>query len=507
MTLPELVRGAVPSGRHVRRVTEDIQGARTGRGFGDVVTDLWYAVTCVVLLAVTAYGTAAVVQEAAVAAAPDADPIGEAGAVLVLVAVCGGVLALGTRLGPVALGGGGAGWWLPMPVDRRGLLRPSVLRWPAIALATGVVAGPLAALSLGLPPAVGPVLAWAALGGGVAALVGAVGAVVQQRPVDARDRRRRERVLAGAGDGVVAAAVVGLALLVLVGGWEGWHLHRSAWVALPLLVAAAGLTVIAERGVERLDGATLRRLGSLGQRAQVAVLALDLRELGRALTSVDARDRRRSWPLRARGPRSAVAVADLTLLARSPRALVQVTMLVLVAVVAARTPVVGTGIALYPVLLLTGFWAASSAAAGARHGELVPALDRSLPLSARQVRVARGAAPLVAAAVWSAVAVATVPGLAAVAPVWAVVLAAAAVRSAYRPPPKFRQPVVSSPLGGAPPTTGMTQGVDVALLGTLPTALALYVGAMSPTLLAVQWGVAAAVLAVVVGVTGRRPSA
>lgn len=507
MRLPELVRGSVPPGAQVRRLTEQIQGARTGRGFGTLLGDLWYVVTCVVLLAAVAYGTAEVVQEAAERRTPEGLALGEAGALLVVLAVVGGVLGMGARLGPVALGGGGAVWWLPMPVDRRGLLRPSVLRWPAAALAVGALAGPVAALCLGLAASLGGLLAWAGLCGGLAAVVGAAAAVVQERPTaSAPARRRREQALATAGDVLVALAVVGIALLLGPGGWTGWHVHRWWWLALPLLLAAAGLTALAERRSERLDGAALRRLGALGHRAQVAVLSLDLRELGRALSTVDARDRRRSWPLRARGPWSALAVADLTLLVRSPRTLVQVALLALVAAVAARTPLIGPGIVLYPVLLLTGFWAANAAASGARYGELVPALDRVLPLSARQVRVARGAAPLVAAALWSAVAVATVEGLAALAPAWALVLAAAAVRSAYRPPPRHSRVAVASPMGGVPPATGMTQGLDVALIGTLPTALALYVGVVTPTLVAVQWALAAGLVAGLVAASGRRPT-
>lgn len=305
MTLPDLVRGAVPSGAHVRRLTEQIQGARTGRGLGGVLADVWYVVTVVVALGVVVYGTASVVQEAAVARTPDGIPLCEAGALLAVLAVVGGVVGLGARLGPVALGGGGAGWWLPMPVDRRGLLRPSVLRWPGVALAAGAVVAPLSALCLGMPVDVGAIAAWAALGGSLAAAVGAACAVAQERvggttapgaaPEEAPDgavagpRARRSRVaerrarrLAAAGDLTVAVAVAGLAVLLVTGGWDGWHVHRFAWVAAPLVLVAAGLTVLAERGTEALDGAGLRRLGALGQRAQVAVLALDLRELGRA---------------------------------------------------------------------------------------------------------------------------------------------------------------------------------------------------------------------------------
>ncbi len=523
--LPPLVRGEVPPGTRIRRLTEQIEGARTGRGLGGVVADLWYAVTVTAALAAVAYGTAEVVREVAVRRTPEGLAIGEAGVVLVVLAVAGGMLALGARLGPVALGGGAAGWWLPMPVDRRGLLRPSVLRWPALGLAVGAVAAPLAALCFGMPGTLGAVLGWAGLGGGVTALVAAGAALVQQAPRAARTRARtgagpavgagagpggrehlrREQALAATGDALVAVAVAGIAVLLATGGWEGWHLHRGGWVAAPLLLAAGALTLLADRGSERLDGAGLRRLGALGERAQVAVLALDMRELGRALTAVDTRDRRRPWRLRARGPMSAVAVADLTLLLRTPRALVQVVLLALIAVVTARSALVGPGIVLYPVLVLTGFWAANAAAQGARHAELVPALDRTLPLSARWARVAHGVAPLTAAAVWSAAAVATVPGLGPVAPAWALVLAAAAVRAAYRPPPKYRMPAVSTPMGGVPPTTGMTQGVDVVLVGTLPTALALYVGVTTPILVAVQWGVALALVAALVAASGRRP--
>ena len=88
-------------------------------------------------------------------------------------------------------------------------------------------------------------------------------------------------------------------------------------------------------------------------------------------------------------------------------------------------------------------------------------------------------------------------------PAWAVVLAAAALRSAYRPPPRFRV-TAASPMGGVPSTGGAFQGLDVVLAATLPTTVALYLGGLSPVLVGAQWGATAITAAVLVGTAGRR---
>src|SRR5699024_7853123 len=63
--------------------------------------------------------------------------------------VIAALTSLTARLGPVALPPARATWWLPLPVDRRGLLRPASLLWSAVAAVTGAVLGAALALTSG----------------------------------------------------------------------------------------------------------------------------------------------------------------------------------------------------------------------------------------------------------------------------------------------------------------------------------------------------------------------
>src|SRR5690606_40811862 len=169
----------------------------------------------------------------------------------------------------------------------------------------------------------------------------------------------------------------------------GWTLGGGWWVAVPLVVLAGVMTVLAERRVGSLSGAGLRAQGSIGDRAKVAVLSLDLRELSRALTSGGLRARRRgslrlTGPLRlmAGGPRRSIVLADLLLIGRTPRLLAQVTVAALLGLAATRVPLLDSGLGLYAAMLVLGFWAANAAGAGGRQAEMAPVLDRLLPLSA-----------------------------------------------------------------------------------------------------------------------------
>ena len=508
----------VPSGGQVRRLTAGIQGARQGRGVGAVLVEIWYTIVTVGLSVTFITGIASTIRDSAPGGGEG--PVmtaGELPAALVVLATAGAVLSLSGRLGPVGLGGGGAAWWLPMPVDRRGLLRPTVLRWPAVAAAAGAVLAPLIVFAFGVGLTVRSVLAWAAVGGGLFAALTTLAAVTQSRQTGDRSGHdhRSNRVVAAAGDTVLLGGTAAVAGLALVGPAtapaSGWALGAGWWAAVPLILLAVVGTVLAERRTPLLSGAELRSLGAVGDRAQVAVLSLDLRELSRALTTGTGRVRRaRSLRLAARGPRRAVVLTDLVLLTRTPRLLVQIAVAILLAVAATRVTLLGSGLPMYGTLLLAGFWAANTSAAGARHADMAPVLDRLLPLSARDVRLARGVVPLLAAAVWTV----AVLGLQAartgevlwlaLVPPWALVLAVAALRSAYRPPPRSSRVPIASPMGSLPPTGGLFKGLDVALVGTLPTAVALFVGVMTPTLVAAQGALALVVVAVLVGVSGSR---
>ncbi|KGM11315.1 DUF6297 family protein, partial [Cellulomonas carbonis] len=214
--------------------------------------------------------------------------------------------------------------------------------------------------------------------------------------------------------------------------------------------------------------------------------------------------RRPSRRLRPGGPVRALVLADALLVVRSSRLMVQAA-----AATVLGLAVVAGGLAAlltHAGLLVTGLVAAGTAGAGARHAALVPALDRALPVGQVRVRLAHGVLPVVAGLAWGVVVLVggaattgtdPLPWLA-VAPAWALALAAATVRGAYRPPPRFSELMVVTPMGGVPTTAGTTHGPDVALLATLPTAVALLAGTWTAPLVVAQWvlTVGAALLAV-----------
>ncbi|MGY1706627.1 hypothetical protein ACI79C_18830 [Geodermatophilus sp. SYSU D00697] len=155
-------------------------------------------------------------------------------------------------------------------------------------------------------------------------------------------------------------------------------------------------------------------------------------------------------------------------------------------------------------------WALAAVAAGrpGREAQAAPELDRLLPLSGASVVAARTVVPAVvtaavcgltgllvgigtgSAAGWA------VLGLA-VAPAWA----AAALRAAYRPELDWSGPVMSTPMGTVPVGVGATlvQGVDVAVVGSLPLLAALLEAGPTPVLVLVQlaWSLAVAAAALV----------
>ena len=327
----ELRPEGAPEGREIRRVTGEIQGAREGRGAGRVALEVWNAVMIIVLSGAFVAGVATVLQDAVPAedAAEGGLLLGPVPAGLLLAVGAGALLSLAGRLGPVGVPGGGSAWWLPMPVGRRGLLRPTVLAWPAVGAATGLVLGALVVILLEVPDGVAVPLGWAALGAGVLSLVVAVALLAQHQGRGTGGLR-----VARIGEGIMLLAVGVVALLALTGAgsavadlaWPGLGL---VWLAVPCVLGAVGITVVAERRSAELDGAALRAQGSVMYRAQAALLSLDLRELSRTLTttslaSSSARTRRRgSLRLNPGGPRRAVVLADLVLLARTPRSIGQ----------------------------------------------------------------------------------------------------------------------------------------------------------------------------------------
>jgi hypothetical protein len=165
-------------------------------------------------------------------------------------------------------------------------------------------------------------------------------------------------------------------------------------------------------------------------------------------------------------------------------------------VLAART----RGLAELPVLVAVAVvlgWGIAATALGepSRRAAAAPAADRTLPLDAAVVVRARAVLPLAVLVLicgTSALLVGQGAGSAlgwlalgvAAAPAWA----GATVRAGYRPDLDWSGPVLASPMGAVPTGVSATlvRGPDVGVLGTVPVALALLLGAVPPVLIAVQ---------------------
>jgi hypothetical protein len=260
-------------------------------------------------------------------------------------------------------------------------------------------------------------------------------------------------------------------------------------------------------GLDRLSAAQLRARGVVAGFAAASVLSLDTRDLGRALAGPPRRPRRSRRFALVRRPWQALCAADLAVFARNPLRWGQLVLAVVLPVLAAHVPGVGS----VPLLVWAGCvagWLLAAVAAGApaRAAQAAPALDRLLPLSTAEVVRARLAVPLaVAVAVcgatgvllglgsgatggWTVLALACAPG-------WA----AAALRGAYRPDLDWSGELLATPVGPVPVGVARTlvQGVDVGLVGSLPLAVALLHGRPTAGVIAAQlcWSAVLAVAA------------
>jgi hypothetical protein len=496
--------GAFPTGRSIRRYTAAATNLRSGASFGELLGDVYYVVITTAIGIGMALGIAGTLRESLPAGAPataGTSSLSLPGLVVVLVVGLAGVLlSLAGRLGPVGSAAAEATWWLGLPVDRRGLLRPSARRLPLLAALVGaVVVGVLDGGLLGDHQG-GQVV--------VAALVAALGSaalVLAASVAQTLDVRRGATSLVG--DLVLAAAPV----LAVVGVLLGWHPAGlpdiPLWLVAVLAVAVAGLAVVVDRRLDDIPSRSLRVSGSVASQAAGAVVSMDSRELGRALTDSAAAPRRRRSALfgLVRGPASALISADATVLVRSVRHLVQIVVAALVPVLVGVVPQLAGRLGFAIALVVAGSVAMTATGEGSRRAEMAPVLDRLLPLPAREVRRLRMVVPGVVMLAWSLVAFGAVGAWAGDLPSWLTlgvvstpVWAGAAVRAAYRPAPNWGGPLVSTPMGALP--TGVTmvlaRGPDVVVLGLVPVLIAVALGHVPSAVVIAQVAVSAIVVAV-----------
>ena len=421
-----------------------------------------------------------------------------------LVLGLGVILSLFARLGPMGTSAGHAAWWLPMPADRTGLLRPRLVAVTALALVVGGGLGAAAGAAMVADVGLGRSLTWSMLAAALAAAVAALMCVAGQiRLGVGKHRRTRPLVLVGEGMVVAGPLLVLLAALLRPPPLDliGALIPATAILA----VAAVTLGLWCARGLERLAGFELRQRGAVSGHAAGSAQSLDTRELGRALSVPGLpRDRRRSasfsW---VSGPTLALVTGDATLTLRNPRHLLQLG--------------VGAAIALVPLVagwssglavvayLIGGYVAALATGEGARLAEVAPVLDRSFPLEAVMVRRVRVLWPLLVLSLWNLLVSAgwgwvygdlggwLLMGLFA-----APSFAAGVLRGAYRKPPDWSQPLLPGPFGPVAPgiITAFSRGPDVVLLCLIPLFVAALATGPTTVLVFVQMAASAVALAI-----------
>lgn len=471
------------TGAELRRLTARVRAHNLPAEAGRVAMDVGEVVISLAIVALYLWGFGAPVRELL---SSDATRFGLGpglvqAMVLALAVVAGTVLAL--RVGPAGLPAAGVRWWVPTPADRTGLTSPSVVRTVLVGIGAGLVAGGLPAAFVGV--SLGGILLDAALGGALGLVVVAGTGVLQVTGATSGDLPGRVLTLL-----LAAVPVAGLGVALWAPEWAAWSVPWPVPGALGLAGGTA-LAVWVTR-LDRLRAGELRARASAAMQASAALLSLDSGGMSRALLSGGpTASRVLPWlPGTARGPAGALLAADATLLARSSAALAGLVALAATGAVAVQVPALSDGIGLWAVLAGVGYAGALAGAVGPRSAGENPRLDALLPLGARATRAVRTAWPVLTAAV-VVLAVATAvgggPWLAVAVPA-AVVLGAAAVRTAYRGPVPWDVPMIATPAGGVP--TGLVlhqlKGIDLAVLGTLPLAWVTVSGVVAPSAIVVQ---------------------
>lgn len=475
------------TGAELRRLTARVRAHNLPAEAGRVAMDVGEVVISLAIAALYVWGFGIPVREVLES---DASGFGLGpglvqALVLALAAIAGTLLAL--RLGPAGLPAAGVRWWVPTPADRTGLASPSVVRTVLIGVGAGLVVGGVPAAFVGVGLA--GILADAALGGALGLLVVAGTGVLQV--TGAASGALPGRVL----DGLLAAVpAAGLGVALWAPEWTAWAVPWP--VPAGVALAAGAALAFWARHLDRLRAGELRARASAAMQASAALLSLDSGGMSKALGGGPTASRVLPWiPGTARGPAGALLAADATLLARSPSALAGLVALAATGAFVVQVPALAGGIGLWAVLAGAGYAGAVAGAVGPRAAGENPRLDSLVPLGARATRAVRAVWPvLTSAVVLLAVAVAVGGGeWLAMAALVAVVLGAAAVRTAYRGPVPWDVPMIATPAGGVP--TGLVlhqlKGLDLAVLGTLPLAWVVVSGAVSPPAIVLQAAFAA----------------
>ncbi|MBI9115531.1 DUF6297 family protein [Sanguibacter suaedae] len=480
----------------VRSLRRELRAGAAGprRTVGEILTDVTYAAVCVALAAVLLLGVAGAVRDALLTAATEGQPFASGLVRTVLVASLAtltGWAAL--RLGPVSVPPHVAQWWLPLPVRRRGVLVPACLRAALVATVVCAVATVVVVATTLDVVTTTSVLVALVTGAEVGSVTVSLAGLLQVGGRVPGGLLTATEVLVGAVPAVGAVLLL-LAPRTMMGVDDAAWWTDAAWPALTVgAVVCAGLLALWASRLGRVGAATLTSASASVGHASGATLSLDTRELGRAMSRERSGSRRSATSFSAvRGPRTAVVASEGVDLLRDPGALARTVAAGCAGLVAQQVPVLGGGPGLAVVLVTVGLCAAAVGARGARTAVVVPALDAVLPLGSRATRRARCVVPgLTATLAVSIMLSAHVVGDAA----WvlltgsaSVAFGAAAVRGAYRPLPDWSSPLLATPFGAVSSSAVSTllRGPDLAVLCSLPSAVALVTGAPTWGLVVVQ---------------------
>ncbi|MFV0426279.1 MAG: DUF6297 family protein [Beutenbergiaceae bacterium] len=503
-------QSAPVSGRALRRLTRTAMQAHGGGSVTEMIGEAYGIVLTIVITGSLALGAAQVLNAQLRPSTIETTLHPVWLAVILAVASLGAVMSLSGRLGPLGMAGGQAAWWLPTPVDRRGLLRPRLVTGVLVAFGAGAGAGALIGALAGGQGSAVLMAAGVGAGGSLVALL--VAAWLQVAGFG-----RSVPLAVTIGDAMVVCAPVA-ALGVAVGRPApptGIAAATLAVAAAALMVVAVGMLALTDRRLDDISGAVLRARGAVTAHAAGAATSLDTRELGRALTITSERDSRRrsvafGW---VRGPISALVTGDALLTLRSRRQMIALVATVLIPVVVTLAGWASWTAVL--AVLVGGYPAALSATEGARRAEIAPVLDRSFPLDAKVVRRVRLIWPAAVTMVWTVVSVGTwalLSGMAlwpwlVLAVVAGPVFAAGAIRGAYRKPTDWSAPLISNPMGPPIPpglVGAISRGPDIVVICLLPLILGIVAVAAPATLL--PWQLMATLVAVAIATHVPNPS-
>ena len=494
------VEPPLPTGTEIRRWTRRSGRRNVAAGFTDVFGDLYMVGVAVLMTSATVFSLAGRLAPGDAVAAPDtaAGPWLDAGwlALLAALAAIGALVGVATRLGPLAVSSAESVWWLSLSVERRTLLRAAAWRWPGGGALIGAVTGAAVGLASGAAPS-GVVVA-AVTGGALTASAIELAGLAQPRP----DVHRMIRRIAD----LMVMATPALGVLVALAARPAPRVSGGLAVAAVAFSAlAAGLMVRWDARLDRVPGVSLRSQGASADEALVAVLSLDPRGLGRALSArSEPAQRRARWLLRSvpwvtRRPRwgrvvLVVVLAEWALFVRTRRYPAQLAVAACLPALPLLTPTPRTSVVV-AATMGGAYLAALATVDGIRRAQLVPALNTMLPLGEAGLRLARLVVPAAVMAFWAPGVMALLAwrfgdlaghlslGLLA-APMWA----AAAARGASRPIPDFSGPLIMTPMGAIPPglSAVVAQGPDLAVAGSIPVITAIVTGHVTPSMLGLQ---------------------